>query len=194
MAVMPPPSLNGRPRRQLSDQIDRLDEVINGLEEYLPVAVADAARDGLRRAVHDVAAEIAGDPAILDKLRAALGTTSVAPSPPRPSAWTRLKAVVRNAAAKAAAAVGLVRHTVTTGVGATLSKTKARVAGWTLLTLPVKSILAVSLTIGVAAAIVTLASPPAVAALLSGLGAAVTSAAIQVGRWLRRQRALLGFA
>lgn len=43
---------NGRPqRKQLSDQLDRLDELLNGLADAIPGAVADAVRESLGEAV-----------------------------------------------------------------------------------------------------------------------------------------------
>ncbi len=193
MAITPPPALNGRPRKQLSEELDRLDEVINGMEECLPQAVADAARDGIRQAIHDVVKEIVSEPATLNALRTALLPEFVPLTLiPKPSAWARLKAIVRNAAAKAAAAVGLARQTVTSTVSQTCQAAKTRVARWTLLSLPLKSILGVSLSIGVVVAIVSLAAPHVFAAAISGIGAAVTTAGIQTANWLRRRKAALG--
>ena len=46
--------VNGRPqRKQLSEQLDRLDSIIDGLCDGLPEAVAAAAREGTRVAVKD---------------------------------------------------------------------------------------------------------------------------------------------
>ena len=45
-------TMNGKPRRkQLADQLDRLDGIIDALAEGLNGAVADAAREGTRQAV-----------------------------------------------------------------------------------------------------------------------------------------------
>jgi len=42
-------TMNGRPqRKQLSDQLDRLDTMIDCLSDALPQAVADATREGTR--------------------------------------------------------------------------------------------------------------------------------------------------
>src|SRR5262249_46873603 len=43
---------NGQPRRQLSEQIDRLDGVIDALDEGLKGAVADAVREAVGEAVN----------------------------------------------------------------------------------------------------------------------------------------------
>jgi hypothetical protein len=42
---------NGRPRRQLGDQLDRLDGILDVLAEALPAAVADACKEGAREAL-----------------------------------------------------------------------------------------------------------------------------------------------
>lgn len=49
---------NGRPRKQLSDQLDRLDGIIDLLADALPEAV----RDGLADAVRRLAADALADP------------------------------------------------------------------------------------------------------------------------------------
>lgn len=200
MALASPPVLNGRPRKQLSEELDRLDDVINGLEECLPQAVADAARVGIRQAIHDVVKELVSDPATLDALRAALVPEFVPLTPaPRPSPWARLRAFVRTAATKVVSAFGIAKTVASIAKDRVAAKVvkrctavKSRVARWTLLALPVKSILGISLAIGFVVAVVSLAAPHHVAAAISGLGAAITAAAIQVGNWLRRRRALLG--
>ena len=67
-------TMNGKPqRKQLADQLDRLDSIIDALAEGLPGAVADACREGARAAVKDAIIEILSNP----ELRAML-------APPRP--------------------------------------------------------------------------------------------------------------
>lgn len=200
MAVQPPPALNGRPRKQLCDQLDRLDDVINGMEEFLPQAVADAARDGIRQAFRDVVSELIADPLVLDRLRAALVPEMVPLTvSPRPSAFARLKAVLRCAAAKVVTVFGVAKAVATIAkhqmVGTVTERCAAarhRIARWSLLSLPIKSILSVSLVIGLGVAIVSLATPHVIAAALSGIGATLTAITVQVGNWLRRRQATFG--
>ena len=67
---------NGRaPRKQLSDQLDRLDAIIDVLADGLPEAVADACREGARQAVKDAVVEILTNP----ELRALLDALAPAP-------------------------------------------------------------------------------------------------------------------
>src|SRR5471030_816723 len=56
---------NGRARKSLADQMDRLDRVLDGLADALDGAVASAMREGVRQ----VLAELLTDPALCQGLR-----------------------------------------------------------------------------------------------------------------------------
>ncbi|QJW94685.1 hypothetical protein [Frigoriglobus tundricola] len=72
---------NGKPqRRQLADQLDRLDAIIDALAEGLNGAVADACREGTRLAVKDAIVEIMTNP----QLRAMLAPQAVPVPAARP--------------------------------------------------------------------------------------------------------------
>ena len=61
---------NGKPqRKQLSDQLDRFDTMLDGLSQALNESIADAVRDGTRLALKDAVIEILTDPALRAKLR-----------------------------------------------------------------------------------------------------------------------------
>src|SRR5438105_5768552 len=64
------------PRKQLSDQLDRLDGIIDALAEGLNGAVADAAREGTRLAVKDAIVEILSNP----ELRALIAPPVIVPA------------------------------------------------------------------------------------------------------------------
>src|SRR4051794_7750098 len=68
---------NGAPRKQLSEQIDRLDGVIDALDEGLKGAVADAVREAVRDAVSEavqaVLTEILPTPDVQRMARQAAG-------------------------------------------------------------------------------------------------------------------------
>src|SRR6185436_2433553 len=95
---------NGRPaRKQLSDQLDRLDSILDALAEGLPGAVADACREGARQAVKDAVVEILTNPELRGLLA---GMTPAAPpepppapppepAPAKPGFWARMKAGVK---------------------------------------------------------------------------------------------------
>jgi hypothetical protein len=90
------------PRKQLSDQLDRLDIILDALSEGLNGAVADAAREGTRLAVKDAIVEIMTDPILRGRLREAAAPESAdAPhsTPRTPGFWARMKAKARQAIA-----------------------------------------------------------------------------------------------
>jgi hypothetical protein len=179
---------NGKPRRQLSDQLDRLDgqmdradAILDALSEGLNGAVADAAREGTRQAVKDAVIEMLTDP----DLRAALHQASAPPAEARPAAWDRLKARARQAAAKVTDVARAARAAVTERVGAARAAVvgataPARVA-WKL-----RKAALVGLGVGVVVAGVAYAASHGFAAALSGLGAAVTTVAVQSALWVRQ--------
>ena len=69
---------NGRPpRKQLADQIDRLDQLLDGLADGLNDAIADACREGTRQAVREAVVEVLSNP----ELRAVVGGTTATVTP-----------------------------------------------------------------------------------------------------------------
>jgi hypothetical protein len=79
---------NGRARKSLSDQIDRLDKVLDGLAEGLDAAIASAVQE----AVRSVLQELLAHQEILAKLKA--DTTATKPAvPPKPTLSARIAGV-----------------------------------------------------------------------------------------------------
>jgi hypothetical protein len=78
-------TMNGRPqRKQLSDQLDRLDTINDALAEALPGAVADACKEGARAAVKDAIVEIMTNAefhSLLGKIRPETASTVAMPVP-----------------------------------------------------------------------------------------------------------------
>jgi hypothetical protein len=74
------------PRRKLSDEIDRLNQILDGLEHALLAAVVDAAREGGRTAVREV----------LTARRQAPRAPAPTGQPRRPSVWARVKAALHH--------------------------------------------------------------------------------------------------
>src|SRR5689334_11689832 len=137
---------NGRPqRKQLSDQLDRLDTIIDALAEALPEAVADATREGARQAVRDVVLELLGNP----ELRAMIAGMAPAapPTPAEPPAehapaqtgfWTQAKEKL-----KAARDAAVVRCTTATAAVAATARMLSAV-------MPLRKILLVGAGVGLA--------------------------------------------
>jgi hypothetical protein len=190
-------TMNGKPRKQLSDelsrleaQLDRHDQILDALSEGLTGAVKDAAIEGTRLAVKDAIVEILTDPT----LRAALYAASAPPASPKPeSHWDRLKARVRAAADKAKEKVSNVGTAIRGRVVAARDKASgigaaARFA-WQL-----RRIALVGLGVGVVVAGVAYAASHGFAAAMSGVGATVTAVVVQAGLWVRRAAKRLAMA
>src|SRR5436305_8013350 len=101
------PPADGRARKSLADQIDRLDAILDGLAEALSGAVADTVREAVglavTEAVRAVLAEVLTNPAFA----ARLADRSAAPPPPAGPAWRdRLRAAGRIVRTTTAATAG----------------------------------------------------------------------------------------
>ena len=174
--------VNGRPqRKQLSEQLDRLDSIIDGLCDGLPEAVAAAAREGTRVAVKDAILEVMTNP----ELRALIQNLAPAPdaapveapitSEPRmPSLWSRIKAKV--AAARTAV---VERYRVAKEAITTTTRTLSTL-------MPLRRIVLVAFGVGTVVTLLGFAAPAGVAAVLAGIGGVVTAGVAQVGSWFRR--------
>ncbi len=183
-------------RKQLADQIDRLESVLDGLADGLNGAVADAARDGTRAAVKEILVEVLSDPEVLAMLqaKAAPQTSPVSNVPAAPSVFSR----VRQAVGMAAVAVGREVKTVAQKVASLAKNAVLKVKGvvaelkdaatFAARTITESSkgrrIALVSIAIGAVVAVLSQVNHT-VASVLSGAGAVCTAAAVQGGLWLR---------
>jgi len=87
---------DGRARKSLADQIDRLDAILDGLSEALEGAVTatvtQAVGVAVKEAVQGVLAEVLTNPALQDKLRGMAGPPPPAADPqPAATPGSRLK-------------------------------------------------------------------------------------------------------
>jgi hypothetical protein len=175
-------TLNGKPRKQLADELDRMtaqldraDAILDALSEGLNGAVTDAAKEGTRTAVKDAVIELLTDP----DLRAALHKASAPPPEDRPTVWARFKARVREAAERAAALARAAREAVAAKVGEAKVLAAGAVApAWVAWKLRKAAL--VGLGIGVVVAGIAYAGGHGLAATLSGIGATVTTVAVAV--------------
>jgi hypothetical protein len=178
------------PRKQLSEQLDRLDTILDALSDGLNGAVADAAREGTRLALKDAIVEIMTDPT----LRARLHEASAPPAPvsaepatlpTRPGLWARLK----GKAGQALATVGRVATQLVDGAARTVRMVTDMAAQGVRGLQGVgslKNLALVGLGVGVAAGGASFLAPHAVAVAVSGISGAVAAAAVQIGVWTRR--------
>jgi len=197
---MSPTISNGRPqRKQLSDQLDRLDSIIDTLAEGLNSAVADAAREGSRQAVKEIVTELLTNPDILAMIRsAAVGSI------PAPMKSSESMPPVESPAPMAKPA-GFVSTTIS-AVVKTASSAIVRVTNtvrklWTRTVMTISAIrhnpqlrkmLVIGVSVGLATAVLATTNHT-VAAALSGLGAAATVVSVQVSGWLRNVRSRLAW-
>jgi hypothetical protein len=94
---------NGRARKSLADQIDRLDMILDGLADALNTAVAEAVRRGVEVAVKAALAEALAHPDLRQRLA---GPQAAVDPGPRPSALKRLLAATRRAASRVVSGIG----------------------------------------------------------------------------------------
>jgi hypothetical protein len=174
------------PRKQLSDQLDRLDSILDTLSEALNGAVADAAREGTRLALKDAVVEIMTDPT----LRAKLHQASAPDTPDQTTARSgsilaRIKARVGEAAKGVGRWVSNLAER-----GKARARQLARTACETLQAVrglgSMRNLALVGLGAGATLAVVGLVAPHAVAAGLSGVCGGVAAVAVQIGVWTRR--------
>jgi hypothetical protein len=174
----------------LSDQLDRLDGIIDTLADGLSEAVCDAVKKGTATALQQILLEAVSNPATRELLRqtfapeakpASVESASANDSPVTRKAnfLARCKGIVANTARKVAAWPSkLVAGVKKLGRKAKLMTRRLNVA-WQL-----KKAAVVGLGIGAVVTAVSLWSHP-LASMLSGIGAAATAFAVQVGLWCR---------
>jgi hypothetical protein len=75
---------NGRPRKQLSEQIDRLEQAVGGLGDGLREAVREATTQAVREAVGELVSEVLTNPDVAALFRGAQASPAQGPRP-RPS-------------------------------------------------------------------------------------------------------------
>lgn len=177
---------NGRPqRKQLSEQLDRLDSIIDGLCDGLPEAIAAAAREGTRSAVKDAILEVLTNPELRGMIQTFAPAPATAPvtpliatEPPQPSLWSRIKA--KSAATRAAVVerYRAVKDAVTTTTHALSTL------------MPLRRMVLVAFGVGLVVTLLGFAAPAGVAAVLAGIGGVVTAGVAQVASWFRRSLAI----
>jgi hypothetical protein len=188
----PTTATNGKPRKQLADQLDRLDGILDALAEGLPGAVTDACREGARQAVKDAIIEVLTNPELRaliaprpEPVAAEVPAPPAPPSAPRPSLWNRLKAKLAAARAALTGAATRAQETVASNCRAA-RETLVAVGTATGEALPWKRVLWVGAGVGLVVGVACLVAPHAVAAVVSAVTATATTVAVQTGSWLKR--------
>jgi hypothetical protein len=182
---------NGRVRKNLADQIDRLDQILDGLADGLTEAVATAVKEAVglavQQAVAGVLGELLANPALLDQLRATLGVPAPPAPVPAPAAPRTSRAAARVAQARAWLGAGWQKaRGLCTAIAGAMGQTLAAVRHpWRRarqLGVPILAAAAVGLLAGT----VAFCGGPYVAAAAGWLAGFTATLAAQAGLWLRR--------
>jgi hypothetical protein len=180
---------NGRVRKSLAEQIDRLDRILDGLADGLNAAVAAAVQEAVGLAVREtlrsVLAEVVRNPDLLDRVRAAVAPQEQAVAalpPPLPGSTANFvnRVQARAAAlwvqARHAGAQALVRAGRLVAQAAVLCRKAWQVRGRLL----------IAVGVGAAAAALTYCAGPTIASVAAGLWGFAATAAARTERWVQR--------
>jgi hypothetical protein len=202
MSTMTSPHVNGRKRPSLSEQINRLDCILDGLSDALNDAVADAVKSAVgiavKEAVEAVVKEVLANQAILAKLRPlpVAMVAEAAPAPaPAPITLSQRLSNCRQRVSSYAAKVGakcqqaILRLRTNTGelwqqaIGLPIALWNHRELLWHF-----KGQILAAIAIGLLMAVLTRYAEPWISTVISGVGGFMTTLAVQAGLWLRSLR------
>jgi hypothetical protein len=171
-------------RKQLSDQLDRLDSMLDALSEGLNGAVADAVRDGVHLAVKNALVELMTNPTLRSRLHETTAPEPAMPTP-KPGLWARLKAKAGQAGTAVTRATSHLVEGAVRSVQMVVAPTAEAVRALQGLG-SLKKLALVGVAAGIAMAAASFLAPHALAVAVSGLSGAVAATAVQVGVWTRR--------
>jgi hypothetical protein len=181
---------NGRPRKQLSDELDRLDGILDGLADGLQDAITDAVRAGSRLAIKDAIIEVLSNPELKAAIQGPSATSTVPPaSASNPSLsnrspWDRVKAILRRTRTAVAAAARRTRTIVTTKVRTAATVVagagKMTVSAWRM-----KRAVLVTAGVGVGLGAGAYYSAPHAGAVLSAAAGAVVAITVKTALCVR---------
>jgi hypothetical protein len=186
---------NGRARKSLAEQIDRLDSILDGLSEALQGAVSEAVTEAVglavKEAVKCVLAEVLTSPEFLERLRqlaAGSSPTPVTVAPRQPGVFRRW---IGRVSAWALERLGDIRQMVTV-VTNFMGQSIARAGRYVQALLPFRRQLLLSAAVGTLAGIAAYHSTPMLAAAAAWMGGFATALTVQAAVLLRRWLLLAG--
>jgi hypothetical protein len=188
-------NLPGRQRRSLNDSIGHLDQMIDGLSEAIPGTIKDTLQETVGAAITEgvraALLEIVTNPDVLALFRSSLPTV-----PPFAVPITPHLSLLRTLLTKVCSGVGTVARWSKNGVVAVATAvadcTSTVLNKLAALRERLRSLrharrpLLLALVVGGLAVVITLVAPTWVAAIVSGLGGAGVTLAVQAGLWLRQ--------
>ena len=193
-------NLNGRKesRRSLSQELDRLDKMLDGLAEAIPAVAANSVKEAMTTAVAEAfratMMEIVANPEIIALLRDAhtARVSNDAPAPVKVPLHQQIRkatsSVWKHALAGVRMASGFVVSPVHTVVRCTITGYRQINMIWCL-----RKPILVALGVGVVIGVVAYASAPWLSAMIAGCGAASTTLLGQFAVWARRMYAGFSF-
>jgi hypothetical protein len=196
-STMSTTNVNGRVRKSLAEQIDRLDQILDGLADGLNEAVAMVVKEAVSVAVKEsvkaVLTEVLTNPDILEKVRG-VATPVVPPvnNAPEPRLRGRLACLGGWLAKQARSAYQAASNLLNRGRAACsklyMKARSACTSSWgcvrILRRLRVQLLTAVG--VGVAAGTAAFLAGPWLAAVVSSAGVFTASLAVHAGFWLRQ--------
>lgn len=195
MATMTNNGSPTRSRKQLSDQLDRLDSILDGLSEALNESITLAVKEAIGVAVQEVVRGVLTELLTNPEITARLQPSLLAPPavPPLGPTWRdRLNSVrtvvaarwqdVRQGCRTGARTVQQGAATCWNGTRQAAGKVWSRC----LLLAKIRNQVVTALCVGTAAALFTWLAGPWLATALSGVAGFTTTLVAQFGLWLRR--------
>src|SRR5476649_2003199 len=189
--MLPKSTSNGQPRKQLADQIDRLDQILTGLSEGLDERINEAVQQAVvfavRQAVQTTLTEVLTNPDLAARMQHSTPhvETAAAPAATTSTVVTGVRATISHAWQWACRGIGRFGKGVVNRVVAVKQKAQAAFHGANVLWAMKKQIL-LALGIGVVMAGVTYLATPWLAATLTGLCSTCTAFGVQASLWLRK--------
>jgi hypothetical protein len=190
-------NLPGRQRRSLNDSIGHLDQMIDGLAEAIPGTIKDTLQETVGAAITEgvraALLEIVSNPDVLALLRSSLPTV---PPFAVPVTATQPGVVHRLLVRTGAGVVNAVRWSMSLMQAGARNATQCALTALNKMTelrdrlrslRHARRPLLLAVAVGALVATITLVAPSWVAAMLSGLGGAGVTLAVQAGLWLRQQ-------
>jgi hypothetical protein len=183
--------MNGKPRKQLSDQLDRLDDLIDVLGDGLNDAVVTAMRDGARQAVKEALVEVLTHPEFLTALQSVIGPKEAVPA--KPTVWQRIKAGLGQLRTVAANIFSSIKERATHTIHSVAAKLHSlRERGRAMVTvahhsgLLIRHLTLTAVVVGVLTGMVAIVTPHELLAVAGAVGGAIATVVAQVAYRARR--------
>jgi hypothetical protein len=186
-------TMNGPVRKSLAQQIDRLDQMLDGLSEALHESITAAVKDAVglavKEAVQAVLTELLASPAIQEALRAGAAVPAAANHATAPTS----RPTLRERLTRVRGWLGARLKAAAQAVGSIVDKVqRTAVAAWhkTRLVRRYRWQLAAALAVGAALAAATYHAGPSLAAAANGVAGFALAVLAQAGLALRRLLAM----